>query len=148
MESSQPFPRADLRVMARSTVFSYREGTSAPESRPGLKVDAILLAGSRQAATRLSIQTDLVSVLTRELWGEQFRRKLSDLAAIQGDIAKEIYDSLQPNSSAGKPAVNQARHRELRAYQLYLRVSSTGTNGRRRVPEVDWVLPPGGSQGS
>ena len=54
-----------------------------------------------QRGDTLLIQTDLVNVADgAELWGDQFNRKVSDLIAVQGDIAKEIYDNLRPASWA------------------------------------------------
>ena len=62
-----------------------------------LNVDAVLMGRVAQRGDTLTIQTDLVSVGDgSELWGDQFNRKVSDLIAVQGDIAKEIYDNLRP----------------------------------------------------
>jgi serine/threonine protein kinase/tetratricopeptide (TPR) repeat protein len=113
----------DLRVMARSTVFSYKgRDVSAQKVGQDLKVDAVLLGRITQSGETLNIQTDLVSVADgAELWGEQFSRKLSDLAAVQGDIAKEIYDSLQPKLVGKETAQFAKRDTEnSEAYQLYL----------------------------
>jgi eukaryotic-like serine/threonine-protein kinase len=114
----------ELRVMARSTVFSYKgHDVSAQKVGQDLKVDAVLLGRITRAGDTLNIQTDLVSVADgSELWGEQFSRKVSDLAAVQGDLAKEIYDSLRPRL-AGKEATQQVIKRDTQnseAYQLYL----------------------------
>src|SRR4029077_6681226 len=88
----------ELRVMARSTVFSYKgRDVSAQKVGKELGVDAVLLGRIAQRGDTLTIQTDLVSVAYgSELWGGQYTRKVSDLIAVQGDIAREIYDSLRP----------------------------------------------------
>ncbi|HST11736.1 MAG TPA: tetratricopeptide repeat protein, partial [Terriglobales bacterium] len=113
----------DLRVMARSTVFSYKgREVSAQKVGQDLKVDAVLLGRITQSADTLNIQTDLVSVADgAELWGEQFSRRVSDLAAVQSDIAKEIYVSLQPKI-VGREATQLAKRdtENSEAYQLYL----------------------------
>jgi tetratricopeptide (TPR) repeat protein len=87
-----------------------------------LKVYAVLLGRISQTGETLNIQTDLVSATDgAELWGEQYSRKVSDLATVQGDIAKEIYASLQPKI-AGKEATQIAKRdtENSEAYQLYL----------------------------
>jgi len=113
----------DLRVMARSTVFSYKgRDVNAQKVGQDLQVDAVLLGKITQHGDRLNIQTDLVRVSDgSELWGEQYTRKVSDLFALQGDIAKEIYDSLRPKL-AGAEAKQLGKHdtENSEAYQLYL----------------------------
>jgi serine/threonine protein kinase/tetratricopeptide (TPR) repeat protein len=114
----------ELRVMARSTVFSYK-GRDIDAQKVGkeLKVDAVLLGRLAQRGDTLTIQTDLVSVADgSELWGDQFNRKLSDLIAVQADIAKEIYDNLRPKLTGAQAATQVAKHdtENPEAYQLYL----------------------------
>ncbi|HXP16260.1 MAG TPA: protein kinase, partial [Terriglobales bacterium] len=113
----------DLRVMARSTVFSYKgREINAQKVGKELNVDAVLLGRVAQRGDTLTIQTDLVGVSDgSELWGDQFNRKVSDLIAVQGDIAKEIYDNLRPRLTGGE-ATQVAKHdtENSDAYQLYL----------------------------
>src|SRR2546425_1829657 len=113
----------DLRVMARSTVFSYK-GREIIAKKVGkdLKVDAVLLGRITQRGDTLTIQTDLVSVTDgSELWGEQYNRKVSDLIKVQEDISKEIYDNLRPKLT-GQESQQLAKHdtENPEAYQLYL----------------------------
>ena len=113
----------ELRVMARSTVFSYKgHDVSAQKVGQDLQVDAVLLGKITQRGDTLSIQTDLVRVSDgSELWGEQYTRKISDLFALQGDIAKEIYDSLRPKLAGAEAKQLAKRDTEnSEAYQLYL----------------------------
>jgi serine/threonine protein kinase/tetratricopeptide (TPR) repeat protein len=114
----------ELRVMARSTVFSFKgHEVNAQKIGRELSVDAVLMGRLSQRGDMLSIQTDLVNVGDgSELWGDQYNRKMSDLLTVQGDIAKEIYDSLRPRlireetSPLTKPATDNPE-----AYQAYLR---------------------------
>src|SRR5437667_1577573 len=112
-----------LRVMARSTVFSYKgREVSAQKIGQELKVDAVLLGRITQRGDTLTIQTDLVSVTDgSELWGEQYNRKVSDLIKVQEDISKEIYDNLRPKLT-GQESQQLAKHdtENPEAYQLYL----------------------------
>ncbi len=114
----------ELRVMARSTVFSYKgRDINAQKVGKELNVDAVLMGRVAQRGDTLTIQTDLVGVADgSELWGDQYNRKVSDLIAVQGDIAKEIYDNLRPRLTGRQEATQVAKHdtENPEAYQLYL----------------------------
>src|SRR5438105_5850769 len=113
----------DLRVMARSTVFSYKgRDFNAQKVGKDRKVDAVLSGRIAQRGDTLIIQTDLVKVADgSELWGEQYNRKVTDLLSVQEDISKEIYDNLRPKL-AKQEAPQLAKHytENPEAYQLYL----------------------------
>ncbi len=113
----------ELRVMARSTVFSFKgREINAQKIGKELNVEAVLMGRVAQRGDTLTIQADLVAVSDgSELWGDQYNRKVSDLIAVQGDIAKEIYDNLRPRIT-GKEANQVAKHEteSPEAYQLYL----------------------------
>jgi eukaryotic-like serine/threonine-protein kinase len=113
----------ELKVMARSTVFSYK-GHEINAQRVGkdLNVDAVLMGRISQHGDIVAIQTDLVNVADgSELWGDQYKRKMSDLLTVQGDIAKEIYTSLRPRLT-GETATELGKHatEDPEAYQAYL----------------------------
>ena len=115
----------ELRVMARSTVFSYKgRDINAQKVGKELNVDAVLMGRIAQRGDTLTIQTDLVSVADgSELWGDQYNRKMSDLIAVQGDISREIYDNLRPRIVGAEESTTQvAKHdtESPEAYQLYL----------------------------
>jgi serine/threonine protein kinase/Tfp pilus assembly protein PilF len=113
----------DLRVMARSTVFSYKgHEVTAQKVGKDLNVDAVLLGRIEQRGDTLTIRADLVSVKDgSELWGGQYSRKLADLLNIEEAISKEIYDNLRPRLT-GQEAAQPAHHYtdNPEAYQLYL----------------------------
>jgi TolB-like protein len=113
----------ELRVMARSTVFNYKgREMNAQTVGKELNVDAVLMGRIAQRGETLTIQTDLVRVADgSELWGEQYSRKVSDLVAVQGDIAKEIYENLRPklvDQAASQLTKRDTENSE--AYQSYL----------------------------
>ncbi len=114
----------ELRVMARSTVFSYKgRDINAQKVGKELNVDAVLMGRVTQRGDTLMIQTDLVKVSDgTELWGDQFNRKVVDLIAVQGDIAREIYDNLRPRIVGAEESAQVAKHdtENPEAYQLYL----------------------------
>jgi serine/threonine protein kinase/tetratricopeptide (TPR) repeat protein len=112
-----------LRVMARSTVFSFKgREVSAQKVGKELAVDAVLLGRIAQRGDTLTIQTDLVSVSDgSELWGGQYNRKVADLLSVQEDISNEIYDNLRPKLTGQETAQLTKHYTENpEAYQLYL----------------------------
>jgi TolB-like protein/Tfp pilus assembly protein PilF len=113
----------EMRVMARSTVFSYKgHEVNAQKVGKDLGVDAVLMGRISQRGDMLAIQTDLVSVADgSELWGDQHNRKMADLLTVQGDIAKEIYESLRPRLT-GEETTRLTKHatENPEAYQAYL----------------------------
>src|SRR5215212_4976497 len=81
-----------LRVMARSTVFSFN-GQDVDSRRVGsdLGVDAVVTGRVTQIADTLIIQVDLVDVSSgAQIWGERFNRKLTDVVTMQEEISREI----------------------------------------------------------
>jgi serine/threonine protein kinase/Tfp pilus assembly protein PilF len=113
----------ELRVMARSTVFSFKgREVSAQKVGKELAVDAVLMGRIAQRGDTLTIQTDLVSVSDgSELWGGQYNRKVADLLSVQEDISNEIYDNLRPKlTSQETPQLTKHYTENPEAYQLYL----------------------------
>jgi eukaryotic-like serine/threonine-protein kinase len=113
-----------LRVMARSTAFSYKGRAVDPrEVGRELGVDAVLMGRVSQRGDALSIQADLVNVADgSQLWGEQYNRSLSDVLAIQQEISREISERLRLKIT-GEEQRRVTRHstRDTEAYQLYLK---------------------------
>jgi eukaryotic-like serine/threonine-protein kinase len=113
----------ELRVMARSTVFSFKgRELNAQKVGKELAVDAVLLGRIAQRGDTLTIQTDLVSVSDgSELWGGQYNRKVADLLSVQENISSEIYDSLRPKLTGQEtPQLTKHYTENPEAYQLYL----------------------------
>ncbi|PYV78791.1 MAG: hypothetical protein DMG93_21845, partial [Acidobacteria bacterium] len=113
----------ELKVMARSTVFTYKgHEVNAQKAGKELNVDTVLIGKISQRGEVISIQTDLVNVADgSELWGDQYNRNLADLLTVQGDIAKEIYSNLRPRLT-GEEAQGLGKHatENPEAYQAYL----------------------------
>ena len=112
-----------LRVMARSTAFSYK-GRDVDPQQVGreLGVDAVLMGRVTQRGDALSIQADLVNVADgSQLWGEQYNRTLSDVLAIQQEISREISERLRLKITGEEHRVTQHSTHHTEAYQLYLK---------------------------
>jgi TolB-like protein/pimeloyl-ACP methyl ester carboxylesterase/Flp pilus assembly protein TadD len=86
-----------LRVVARSTVFRYKSPQINPrEIGQQLGVRAVLTGRVRQTADGLMIAAELIDVTNdSQLWGERYTRELSDIFAVQEEIAKVITEKLR-----------------------------------------------------
>jgi serine/threonine protein kinase/TolB-like protein/Tfp pilus assembly protein PilF len=109
-----------LRVMARTTVFRYRQAQQDPlQIGRDLKVGAVIVGRMTQHGDTLNIETEMVDVSNgSQIWGEQYQRKASDIATLQDDIASDISGQLRSKTSGveKKHATENAE-----AYQLYVK---------------------------
>jgi eukaryotic-like serine/threonine-protein kinase len=114
----------ELRVIARSTVFHYK-GRDADPQKVGhdLNVQAVVTGTFVQHGDSVRVQTELVNASNgSQMWGEQYDRKLSDMAAVQQEIARDISDKLQLRLAAiDKSRLNKQPTQSGEAYNLYLR---------------------------
>jgi eukaryotic-like serine/threonine-protein kinase len=109
-----------LRVMARTTVFRYRQAQQDPlQIGRELKVAAVIVGRLTQHGDTLNIETEMVDVSNgSQIWGEQYQRKASDIATVQDDIASGISGQLRLKAS-GEEKKHATENAE--AYQLYLK---------------------------
>ena len=113
-----------LRVMARSTVFRYKGRVADPQKVGNeLNVRTVLTGRLLQRGDSLTIGTELVDVANGwRLWGEQYSRKLSDLLAVQEEIANEISKTLQLSLTGDeRKRLSKRPTYDAQAYQDYLR---------------------------
>lgn len=113
-----------LRVMARSTVFRYKNKNLSPqEIGAALNVEAVLAGRTMLRGDRLIISVELVDAGDgSRLWGQQYNRKLADIFAIQEEISREITDGLRLKLTGEEKKRLAKRFTEnTEAYQLYLK---------------------------
>src|SRR5258707_126643 len=111
-----------LRVMARTTVFRYRQAQQDPlQIGRDLKVSAVIVGRLTQHGDTLNVDTEMVDVTNgSQIWGEQYQRKASDIAALQDDIASDISSQLRLKvSGSGDEKKHATENAE--AYQLYVK---------------------------
>jgi serine/threonine protein kinase/tetratricopeptide (TPR) repeat protein len=113
----------NLRVIARSSVFRYKGKETDPLIiGKELGVRAVLVGRIMQRGDGLTISTELVDVRdNKQVWGEQYERKASDLMSLQRDIAGQIANNLRLKIS-GEEHNRMMKHytENPEAYQLYL----------------------------
>ncbi len=115
-----------LGVASRTSSFAYKGsklGASAIARE--LKVGHILEGSVRKAGNRVRITAQLIDATQdRHLWSETYDRELTDIFAIQDEIANAIVTALRGTigSATAAAAVRvRADTENLQAYELYLK---------------------------
>jgi TolB-like protein/Tfp pilus assembly protein PilF len=112
-----------LRVSPRSTVFHYKakEKDSLAIGKE-LGVRAVLSGRVLQRGDNLTISVELVDVRdNKQLWGEQYNRRVVDALAVQQDISREISERLRLKlPGGGQQQLAKRNTGDAEAYQLYL----------------------------
>jgi TolB-like protein/Flp pilus assembly protein TadD len=93
----------DLKVISRMSVMSYRgDGArNAREIGKVLGVGALLEGSVRRAGNRIRVSVQLINANDDEhIWAEDYDRDLTDVFAIQTDLAQKIATALQAKLSA------------------------------------------------
>jgi hypothetical protein len=89
----------------------------------------------QRANDQIRVNVQLINALTdAHLWAETFDRKLTDIFAVESEIAKTIADTLQAKLSGSEQRVIAARPTEnLEAHELYLKAVIFGTGEPKRI---------------
>jgi serine/threonine protein kinase/Tfp pilus assembly protein PilF len=114
----------NVRVIARSSVFRYKGKQTDPlAAGKELGVRAVLTGRIMQRGDSLTISTELLDVRdNKQLWGEQYTEKISDLMVMQRTIASRITGNLRVKLSGADESRMAKRYTENPdAYQLYLK---------------------------
>src|SRR5207302_1043086 len=97
----------DLKVISRMSVMSYRgEGTrNAREIGKALGVATLLEGSVRRVGNRVRVNVQLIDANNDEhVWAEDYDRDLTDVFAIQTDLAQKIASALQAKLSPNEKA--------------------------------------------
>ncbi len=92
---------SDLRVISRTSSMKYRDSNkSAREIAAELGVSSILEGSVRRSGSMVRIDGRLINAaLDQQIWGEQYDREMSDIFAVQSDVAKRIAEALKAQLS-------------------------------------------------
>ncbi len=113
-----------LRVISRTSTVRY---SSAPENLPEiarqLRVSHVLEGSVQKSGDRVHINVQLIQADNdAHLWAQSYDRQLTDIFAVEGEVAKNIADSLQAKlSPQEKSRVETKATSNPDAYVLYLR---------------------------
>jgi len=113
---------ADLKVIARTSTQKFK---SAPadlrEVAKQLDVTNILEGSVQKVNDQVRVNVQLINARTNaHLWAEIYDRKLTDIFAVESDIAKTIADTLQVKlTGSEKQLIASQATNDTTAYELY-----------------------------
>jgi TolB-like protein len=114
----------NIKVISRTSAFRYKQHDIEPQKvGRELGVEALVTGRVVQRGDDLSVSAELVDTREdKQLWGEQYSRKLADIASVQQEIASAISGNLRVRlTSEEKTRLNKSSATNPEAYQLYLK---------------------------
>jgi eukaryotic-like serine/threonine-protein kinase len=134
---------ADLRVAGRVSSFSFK-GKSHSLHGIGelLNVRTVLEGSVRRAGGRVRITAQLTDVADGyQLWSERFDRDITDVFAVQDEIAEAIALKLKTSLAAGDASRAQRTTDSIAAYEAYLKgralVAQRGNAIRKGIESLE-----------
>ena len=97
---------SDLKVISRTSVMGYRgKEKNVREIGKALGVSTILEGSVRKAGNRIRLNVQLIDARTDEhIWAQDYDRDLTDVFAIQTDLAQKVAHELRAQLSPGEKA--------------------------------------------
>ncbi len=114
----------NIKVISRTSAFRYKQREIEPRKvARELDVEALVMGRVNQRGDDLSVSAELVDARDdKQLWGEQYKRKLDDITSVQQEIATAVSGSLRGGlTSEDKTRLNKPSATNSEAYQLYLK---------------------------
>ncbi len=112
-----------LKVISRGSVMGFKQRERGlREIGAALDVETLLEGSVRRAGDRVRIVAQLIDAATdRHLWAETYDRQLTDIFAIQTDVALQIAGALRAELSRDeRTRIRREPTADVQAYQLYL----------------------------
>jgi TolB-like protein/Tfp pilus assembly protein PilF len=115
---------ADLKVISRTSTQRFK---SAPENLPDiakqLGVMNILQGSVQKVNDQVRVNVQLINAMSdAHLWADTYDRKLTDIFAVESEIAKTIADTLQAKLTGSElAAMTRAPTANSEAHELYLK---------------------------
>src|SRR5882762_2772907 len=114
----------DLKVISRTSVMSYRgSGTrNARDIGKALGVATLVEGSVRRIGNRVRVNVQLINASNDEhIWAEDYDRELTDVFAIQTDLAQKIVYTLQAKLSPNEKAqLDRQPTQDPNAYLLFV----------------------------
>jgi TolB-like protein len=114
----------DLRVISRTSVLQYKEGTrNLREIADALGVSSILEGSVQRDGNRVRVQARLIDPRRdRQIWADGYVHDVTDIFGVQTAVAEEIASALHARlSTAQKAQIQRKPTQSAEAYDLYLR---------------------------
>ena len=143
---------ADLKVISRTSVQQYKSGVrNLREIGDALGVAHVLEGTVRRAGNRVRVNVQLLNARSdAHIWGDTFDREMTDLFAIQSELAERITGALRANLSPREKANLQIRPTDdLQAYECYVQarnlfrwtgVGDAQESGERALPLLEQAI--------
>jgi adenylate cyclase len=113
-----------LFVIARNSSFTYKgKAVNVKQVGHELGVRYVLEGSVRKASGKVRITGQLIDAVTgAHMWAERFERDLTDIFALQDEVAVAVVSAIQPKLVQTEIAMASRRRPEnLTAYDFYLR---------------------------
>ena len=113
-----------VKVMSRSSVFHYKGEDVDPQAAgKELGVKGVLVGRVISRDGYVTISAELIRTRDNsQVWGDQVRRKESELFALQEDVAGEIVQNLKLRLTPGENSmISGSKLESAEAYELYLK---------------------------
>ena len=114
---------ADLKVISHNSVAKYRGVRNTQEIGRALNVAYVLRGSVRWDTGRIHLNIQLIDARNdSQIWAEQYDRDLSNVFALQSQVAQKVAGQLGAKvSSTEKAAIDEPPTTDLIAYDAYLR---------------------------
>jgi len=114
---------ANLKVISHNSVAKYRGARNTQEIGRALNVAYVLEGSVRRETGRIHLNAQLIDTRTdAHVWAQEYDRDLSDVFALQSEIAQKVADQLGTEVSAVEEvAIQEPPTTDLVAYDSYLR---------------------------
>jgi serine/threonine protein kinase/tetratricopeptide (TPR) repeat protein len=113
-----------LKVMARSTVFTYKGREVTPQQvGQELHVSSVVTGRVQLIGENFLLNLELVNAKDgSHVWGERYRRRFADIFEVQEEIATQISESLKLQlTTSEKERLARRPTKKSEAYELYLK---------------------------
>jgi serine/threonine protein kinase/tetratricopeptide (TPR) repeat protein len=113
----------DLKVISRTSAMQYRGKQNLRQIGSALGVSHVLEGTVRRSNGKVRINAQLVDTRTdTHVWAEEYERNLSEVFAIQSEIAQKVAQLLQVKMSEDeKLAIERAPTTDITAFDFYTR---------------------------
>src|SRR5437660_1187064 len=114
----------DLKVISRTSTLRFKNAPdNISEIAKQLGVANILEGSVQKAADQVRVNVQLIDAENdSHLWAERYDRKLTDIFAVESDIAEKIAEALQARlTGAARRAISAQPTKNTEAHQLYLK---------------------------
>jgi len=130
----------DLRVISRTSSFTLKDSKLDVRAiAQKLDVEMVLEGSVRRAGSQVRIMAQLIDpAKDAQLWSDRFDRELTDIFAVQGEIARCIVDALDldstqcPETPASTPEIDACDY-YLRGRQYFYSLSESGLGFARQM---------------